>query len=71
MVNEENNLLLGSKEDVFVPIMLDLRNLSFQATGIICGVASKLVNTTQGKRKGNGNRGKVCVPPFPGWNKNV
>lgn len=60
MANEENNLLLGSKEDVFVPIMLDLRGLSFQATGIICGVASKLVADTA---QGNGSRGKVCVSP--------
>ena len=61
LVSDENNLLLGSKEDVLVPIMLDLRDLSFDATGIICGVASKLVNATEGvERRRRGYSKVMC-----------
>jgi hypothetical protein len=36
--------LLGAKqeEDILIPITLDLRNLSMEATGIVCGVAGRL-----------------------------
>lgn len=37
-----SGLLLGSKEDYLVPIMLDLRHLSLEASGIVCGVAGRL-----------------------------
>lgn len=53
--DDESGLLLGSKDDILVPIMLDLRNLPLQATGIVCGVASRLaeathtINTTTGQ----------------------
>lgn len=40
-----SNLLLGSN-DVFVPITLDLRALPLEATGIVCGVASRLADAT-------------------------
>ncbi|KAL8672733.1 MAG: hypothetical protein Q9168_002823 [Polycauliona sp. 1 TL-2023] len=39
---EPNNVLLGNQEDLLVPIMLDLRPLPLEATGIVCGVAGKL-----------------------------
>lgn len=35
-------MLLGSKDDFLVPITLDLGELPFEATGIVCGVAGKL-----------------------------
>ncbi|KAL8819112.1 MAG: hypothetical protein Q9223_002383 [Gallowayella weberi] len=38
---ESDNILLGNKE--LVPIMLDLEPLPLEATGIVCGVAGKLV----------------------------
>ena len=44
--DDESGLLLGSKDDILVPIMLDLRNLPLQATGIVCGVASRLAEAT-------------------------
>ncbi|KAG5291617.1 hypothetical protein I7I48_03476 [Histoplasma ohiense] len=44
-----NNLLLISKDDVLVPIMLDLRDLPLEATGIVCGVASRLAAATQSR----------------------
>jgi hypothetical protein len=36
--------LLGAKqeEDILIPITLDLRDLSMEATGIVCGVAGRL-----------------------------
>ncbi|EAW14798.1 ACT domain-containing protein [Aspergillus clavatus NRRL 1] len=44
--DNETSLLLGSKEDILVPIMLDLRKLPLEATGIVCGVASRLADAT-------------------------
>lgn len=37
-----SGLLLGSKEDYLIPIMLDLRDLPLEASGIVCGVAGRL-----------------------------
>lgn len=37
-----SNVLLGNTEDPLVPIMLDLKSLPLEATGIVCGVAGKL-----------------------------
>ncbi|KAL1632598.1 hypothetical protein SLS56_003497 [Neofusicoccum ribis] len=42
------DVLLGSKEDVLVPITLDLRELPLESTGIVCGVAGRLVGGTRG-----------------------
>jgi hypothetical protein len=35
--------LVGDTEGELVPIFLDLSSLSYEATGIVCGVAGKLV----------------------------
>ncbi|EEH40015.1 hypothetical protein PAAG_08878 [Paracoccidioides lutzii Pb01] len=48
-LEDGNNLLLGSKVDVLIPIMLDLRDLPLEATGIVCGVASRLATATQSR----------------------
>lgn len=40
------DILLGSKDDFLIPITLDLRDLSMESTGIICGVAGRLVGGT-------------------------
>ncbi|KAI9041755.1 ACT domain-containing protein [Aspergillus affinis] len=45
--DEETSLLLGSKEEILVPIMLDLRSLPLEATGIVCGVAGRLADATR------------------------
>ena len=39
-------VLLGAKEDILVPIMLDLTQLPIESTGIVCGVAGRLVRGT-------------------------
>ena len=39
--------LVGDTEGVLVPVFLDLVNLSFEATGIVSGVAGKLVEEMQ------------------------
>ncbi|KAG0641663.1 hypothetical protein HOY80DRAFT_1038577 [Tuber brumale] len=44
-----DDALLGSKEDVLIPILLDLRGLPVDSTGIVCGVAGKLVGGTTGE----------------------
>ncbi|KAF9885434.1 hypothetical protein FE257_012956 [Aspergillus nanangensis] len=46
---EETSLLLGSKEEILVPIMLDLRKLPLEATGIVCGVAGRLADATHSR----------------------
>ncbi|KAI9847971.1 MAG: hypothetical protein M1837_001489 [Sclerophora amabilis] len=43
-----DDVLLGSKEDILIPITLDLRGLPLESTGIVCGVAGKLVGGTVG-----------------------
>ncbi|PKY03847.1 hypothetical protein P168DRAFT_290964 [Aspergillus campestris IBT 28561] len=44
--DDDSSLLLGAKEDILVPVMLDLRKLPPEATGIVCGVASRLADAT-------------------------
>ena len=38
-----DNVLLSSADHDLIPITLDLRMLSFEATGIVCSVAAQLV----------------------------
>ncbi|EFR01187.1 hypothetical protein MGYG_04189 [Nannizzia gypsea CBS 118893] len=42
-VEEDTNLLLGSKDETLIAITLDLRELPLEAAGIVSGVASALV----------------------------
>lgn len=42
------DILLGSKDDFLIPITLDLRDLPLESTGIVCGVAGRLVEDTSG-----------------------
>lgn len=44
--DEERSILLGSKEDILIPITLDLRDVPIEATGIVCGVAGRLADAT-------------------------
>ncbi|KAL8953780.1 MAG: hypothetical protein Q9222_000397 [Ikaeria aurantiellina] len=37
-----DRVLLGNREDLLVPIMLDLQPLPLEASGIVCGVAGRL-----------------------------
>ena len=39
----DDQVLLGNKADVLIPIMLDLKNLPIESTGIVCGIAGRLV----------------------------
>ncbi|EEQ29058.1 hypothetical protein McanMca71_000889 [Microsporum canis] len=55
-VEEDTNLLLGSKDEILIAITLDLRELPLEAAGIVSGVASALVANT--RRKG-GEEGSV------------
>ncbi|KAF2753918.1 hypothetical protein EJ05DRAFT_504515 [Pseudovirgaria hyperparasitica] len=41
-----DNVLLGTQSDCLIPITLDLRDLPLEATGIVCGVAGRLVGGT-------------------------
>jgi hypothetical protein len=43
------DILLGSKDDFLIPITLDLRELPMESTGIVCGVAGRLVGETSGQ----------------------
>lgn len=42
-------VLLGNVEDLLVPITLDLRGLPEGSTGIVCGVAGRLVGGTRSR----------------------
>ncbi|KAF3479543.1 uncharacterized protein GIQ15_06519 [Arthroderma uncinatum] len=55
-VEEDTNLLLGSKDEVLIAITLDLRELPLEASGIVSGVASALV---AGTRRKDGAEGEV------------
>jgi hypothetical protein len=44
--DDERSVLLGSKEDILIPITLDLRDVPIEATGIVCGVAGRLADAT-------------------------
>ena len=46
--NFTQDILLGSKDDFLLPITLDLRDLPMESTGIVCGVAGRLVGGTSG-----------------------
>jgi hypothetical protein len=39
------DVLLGNRETILIPITLDLNPLPFEASGIVCGVAGRLVGT--------------------------
>lgn len=41
-----SSLLLGAQGDHLVPIILDLRDLPLEASGIVCGVAGRLAEAT-------------------------
>ncbi|CBY00204.1 hypothetical protein LEMA_P013340.1 [Plenodomus lingam JN3] len=47
--NFAQDTLLGSKDEFLTPIALDLRNLPMESTGIVCGVAGRLVGGTTKK----------------------
>ena len=38
-----DNVLLGATEDYLIPIVLNLKSLPIEASGIVCGVAGRLV----------------------------
>ncbi len=42
------DVLLGSKDDILIPITLDLQELPLESTGIVCGVAGRLLGGTSG-----------------------
>lgn len=43
------DVLLGSRDEYLTPITLDLRDLPVESTGIVCGVAGRLVGATTGQ----------------------
>jgi len=45
-----SDMLLGSTEDILVPITLDLRTLPFESTGIVCGISGRIASGTAGGR---------------------
>lgn len=49
--SQPDSLLLGSQTAMLNPIILDLRNLPLESTGIVCGVAGRLVGGTGGSKE--------------------
>jgi hypothetical protein len=52
-----DTLLGATSEEYLIPISLDLRELPEQSTGIVCGVAGRLVGGTRGGLSGGGGSG--------------
>ena len=50
------DVLLGAKDDFLVPIALDLRTLPLESTGIVCGVAGRLMGGTAAALGAEANR---------------
>jgi hypothetical protein len=44
---QHDSLLNGTSSEILIPIILDLRPLPLQSTGIVCGVAGRLVGATK------------------------
>lgn len=59
LFGSEPNALLGNKEDVQIPIILDLRGLPVESTGIVCGVAGRLAGGTKDEQIGGLGGGSV------------
>lgn len=53
------SILLGSNQDVLVPITLDLRDLPMESTGIVCGIAGRLVGRTSSRAASREGRGHL------------
>ena len=53
--------LLGTKGDILIPIVLDLRGLPVESTGIVCGVAGRLVGRTSTGILGGGGDSSECI----------
>jgi hypothetical protein len=47
-----DDVLLGSKDDYLIPITLDLRPMPLESTGIVCGVAGRLVGDSSSPKVG-------------------
>ncbi|KAL8793115.1 MAG: hypothetical protein Q9195_004321 [Heterodermia aff. obscurata] len=58
-VGNFGNALLGSKDEFLVPITLDLGELPFEATGIVCGVAGRLCGGGAGSGDDEDDEGAV------------
>lgn len=50
-------MLLGDPEEILVPVLLDLRELPMESTGIVCGVAGRLVSGAGAGARGDGDAG--------------
>ncbi|KAI9807076.1 MAG: hypothetical protein M1825_005793 [Sarcosagium campestre] len=61
----KGEVLLGSKEDILIPITFDLRQLPLESTGIVCGVAGKLVGGTAAKEVGSEAASEASDWPRP------
>lgn len=55
--DDSSSLLLGAQGDSLVPIMLDLRDLPLEASGIVCGVAGRLAEATNSSRGDSSHAG--------------
>ncbi|KAL4942746.1 hypothetical protein BDV06DRAFT_156872 [Aspergillus oleicola] len=69
--DDDSSLLLGSKEDILFPIMLDLRKLPLEATGIVCGVASRLADATHDRSEGSLTGSTTIYPESPTYERSA
>lgn len=55
------DILIGDRGNELVPILLDLVNIPFEATGIVCGVAGKIVQELTMSRPGMSYLSTTCA----------
>ncbi|KAL4929676.1 ACT domain-containing protein [Aspergillus undulatus] len=69
--DDESSLLLGSKENILFPIILDLRKLPLEATGIVCGVASRLADATHDRLEDSLTGSTTIYPDSPTYERST
>ena len=68
-VGNFGDVLLGSKDEFLIPIILDLGKLPFEATGIVCGVAGRLCGGGRGAGGGGDDDDEGAAEEIDGINK--
>ncbi|KAL4964381.1 ACT domain-containing protein [Aspergillus stella-maris] len=69
--DDDSSLLLGAKDEILFPIMLDLRKLPLEATGIVCGVASRLADATHDRSEGSLTGSTTIYPDSPTYERSA
>lgn len=64
--NSADQVLLGSRGDVLIPITFDLRKLPMESTGIVCGIAGRIVGSASSRLNSKASAGFSFEVPGEG-----